>query len=83
MVKSALSDPKGPLVEEIPSSLLSTANKVLEILDKPPTAISAKKRAAYISIDAVTVSARLPLAVKFFINVRTPPFFVNMVPSNH
>ena len=47
MVKSALPDPKGPLVEEIPSSLISAANKVLEILDKPPTAISAKKRAAY------------------------------------
>ena len=37
MVKSALPDPKGPLVEEIPSSLISAANKeVLEI--KPLTA---------------------------------------------
>ena len=36
-VKSALPDPKGPLVEEIPSSLISVANKeVLEI--KPLTA---------------------------------------------
>ena len=47
-VKSALPDPKGPLVEEIPPSLISAANKdVLEILDRPPTAVSAKKRAAY------------------------------------
>ena len=58
MVKSALPDPKGPLVEEIPSSLISAANKVLEILDKPPTAISVKKRAAYISIGTQLLSAR-------------------------
>ena len=59
MVKSALPDPKGPLVEEIPSSLISAANKeVLEILDKPPTAILAKKHAAYISIGAQLLSAR-------------------------
>ena len=44
-------DLKGPLVEEIPSSLISAANKeVLEILDKPPTALSAKKCVAYIKI---------------------------------
>ena len=48
-VKSALPNPKGPLVEEIPFSLISAVNKkVLEILDKPPTAVSAKKHAAYI-----------------------------------
>ena len=35
-VKSALPDPKGPLAEEVNSSLIATANKdVLDILEKP------------------------------------------------
>ena len=51
-VNSALPDPKGPLVEEMPTSLISALNKeVLEILDKPLTAVSAKKKfTAYIKI---------------------------------
>ena len=47
-VKSALSDPKGPLAEEIPSSLITAANKdVLEILEKP---VTSKKKGNYIRI---------------------------------
>ena len=31
----------------------------------------------------IVIMVPLPLAGKFFVDVRTPPIFVNMVPSNH
>ena len=48
-VKPALPDPKGPLSEEVHSSLISAANKdVLDILEKPVA--SKKKKGSYIKI---------------------------------
>ena len=47
-VKSALPDPKGPLAEEVNSSLIATANKdVLDILEKP---VPSKKKGSYIKV---------------------------------
>ena len=47
-VKSALPDPKGPLAEEVHSSLIAAANKdVLDILEKP---VASKKKGSYIKI---------------------------------
>ena len=47
-VKSALPDPKGPLAEEVDSSLIAAANKdVLDILEKP---VPSKKKGSYIKV---------------------------------